>query len=133
VNIDQIKIAIIEDEIPIQMMYRLKLEREGFTVETANNGREGLRLIKYFRPQLVLLDLRMPVMSGDEMLAQMRSTSWGADISVVVLTNISRNEAPHALRFLHVDSYIVKAQFTPTQVVSHVRQVLSTLSSHKES
>jgi two-component system response regulator VicR len=62
VNIDQIKIAIIEDEIPIQMMYRLKLEREGFTVETANNGREGLRLIKYFRPQLVLLDLRMPVM-----------------------------------------------------------------------
>ena len=118
------KIAIVEDETPIQVMYKLKLEREGFDVAVASNGFEGLRLIEEFRPHLVLLDLRMPGMGGDEMLARLRDTEWGGDVHVVVLTNISKNEAPHALRFLKVDRYIVKAQYTPSQVVMIAKDVL---------
>ncbi len=118
------KIAIIEDELPILSMYRLKLEREGFLVETATNGLEGLELAERFKPDLILLDLRMPVMSGDEMLTALRATEWGAGIRVVVLTNISRSEAPHALRFLNVERYIVKAQFTPSQVVEIAKSIL---------
>lgn len=118
------KIAIIEDEQPIQFMYKLKLEREGFTVATASNGKEGLRITRNFRPDLILLDLRMPEMSGDEMLARLRQTDWGSSIRVIALTNISKNEAPQALRFLDVDRYIVKAHFTPSQVVAVVYEVL---------
>ena len=118
------KIAIVEDEQPIQFMYKLKLEREGFTVATASNGKEGLRLARTFRPDLILLDLRMPEMSGDEMLARLRQTDWGCGIRVIALTNISKNEAPQALRFLDVDRYIVKAHFTPSQVVAIVYEVL---------
>ena len=106
-------------------MYKLKLEREGFTVGVASNGREGLRLARSFRPDLLLLDLRMPEMSGDEMLARMRQTDWGCDIRVIVLTNISKNEAPQALRFLDVDRYVVKAHYTPSQVVAVVCEVLN--------
>lgn len=105
-------------------MYKLKLEREGFLVATASSGWEGLKVAHEFLPDLLLLDLRMPGMDGDEMLARLRRTDWGCDMRVIVLTNISRNEAPQALRFLNVDRYVVKAHYTPTQVVALVYEVL---------
>lgn len=118
------KIALIEDDSNLQYMYKLKLEVERFEVATADNGQEGLRLVKEFQPDLILLDLRMPVMDGAEMLARLRQEEWGSDIRVIVLTNISRDEAPQALRFLNVDRYIVKAHSTPAQVVEVIREVL---------
>lgn len=117
-------IAIIEDEKPIAQLYKMKFELEGFAVSTAQNGHDGFKLVREKSPDLVLLDLRMPNMSGDEMLAKMRATAWGADIRVVILTNLSRDEAPAALRFLGVERYIVKANHTPAQVVAIVREVL---------
>lgn len=117
-------IAVVEDEAPIQLMYKMKLEREGFRVATASNGREGLEVAKELHPALMLLDLRMPSMSGDAMLERMRATEWGKDIRVVILTNISKDEAPAVLRLLNVDRYVVKAHCTPTQVVEIVREVL---------
>ena len=113
------KIAIIEDEPAINEMYRMKLDLEGFDVITAFNGEEGLALVKKHKPDLILLDIKMPVMSGDEMLEKLRSTEWGAKMRVVILTNISRDEAPHNLRLLHVDRYIVKAQ-----IVTLVREII---------
>ena len=80
-------------------MYKMKLSSAGYAVETAHNGQEGLELLNNFRPQLILLDLKMPIMSGDEMLAKLRETEWGAEIRVIVLTNISRDEAPRNLQF----------------------------------
>jgi two-component system response regulator AdeR len=118
------KIALIEDDLNLQNMYKLKLELEGYQVALAANGLEGLKVIEAFMPDLVLLDLRMPVMSGDEMLAKLREKEWGSDIRVIVLTNISKNEAPQSLRFLSVDRYIVKAHSTPAQVVETIEEVM---------
>jgi DNA-binding response OmpR family regulator len=120
----QYKIAIIEDDVPIRQMYKFRLENDGYQIKTAGDGLEGLKLIEEYCPHLVLLDLRMPVMSGDEMLQRLREKEWGADIRVIILTNISKNEAPHALRFLNVDRYIVKAHYTPHQVTEIVKEVL---------
>lgn len=117
-------IAIIEDEIPIAQLYKLKFEIEGFTVHVAHDGMRGLQLIKSTQPDLVLLDLRMPRMNGDEMLMNLRGTKWGADVRVVILTNLSRQEAPASLRLLNVERYVVKANHTPAQVVAIVREVL---------
>lgn len=118
------KIAIIEDESVIAAMYRFKFELKGYEVYLANNGQDGLAMVEQQRPDLILLDLRMPVMSGDEMLAKLRATDWGSNIRVIVLTNISKSEAPQALRFLNVDRYIVKAHHTPSQVLEIVEEVL---------
>mgnify|MGYP001597285620 FL=1 len=120
----QPKAVVVEDDHDLQYLYQLKLEREGFEVATASNGLEGLEIIKKFQPDIVLLDLMMPVMSGSEMLALLRAQSWGSDVRVIILTNISRDEAPQALRFLHVDRYIVKAHHTPAQIINIVHEVL---------
>jgi two-component system, OmpR family, response regulator AdeR len=118
------KILLVEDDLNLQNMYKLKLELEKYEVAVAANGLEGLRLSESFMPDLILLDLRMPVMSGDEMLAKLREKEWGSDIRVIVLTNISKNEAPQSLRFLSVDRYIVKAHSTPGQVVETIEEVM---------
>lgn len=122
---DGVKIALVEDDLNLQNMYKLKLEIEGFTVKTAGDGNQGLQLCAAFQPDLLLLDLRMPIMDGEKMLTRLRQTEAGSRIRVIVLTNISRNEAPQSLRFLSVDRYIVKAHSTPAQVVDVIREVLS--------
>lgn len=119
------KIVVVEDEPAIRELYKAKLSLSGYEVRTANNGREGLALIESFRPELVLLDIRMPEMNGDEMLQRLRETEWGADIHVVILTNLSKDEAPTMLRFLNVDRYVVKAHHTPKQIVDIVSEVLA--------
>lgn len=119
------KICIIEDDKTIAAMYQFKLERRDYDVRIAYDGHEGLALIKDFAPEIVLLDLRMPVMSGDVMLEKLRAAAWGGAIRVIVLTNISKAEAPQKLRFLNVDRYVVKAHHTPTQVVNIVDEVLA--------
>lgn len=118
------KIAVVEDEPSICEMYRMKLSANGYEVKTAHDGKEGLELAESFKPDLILLDLMMPVMTGGEMLAKLRETDWGADVRVIILTNISRDEAPKGLQFLHVDRYIVKAHHTPAQVLEIVETIL---------
>ena len=106
-------------------MYRYKLETEGFKVYVASDGVEGYRLAEEVVPDVVLLDIRMPHMNGDEVLAKVREQTWGAKMRVIILTNLSKDEAPSMLRLLHVDRYIVKAHYTPSQVVKIVNEVIS--------
>lgn len=120
----QLKIAVIEDDLPICQMYEFKLKLSGYDVRAAHDGKEGLELCKEFKPDMILLDIRMPVMNGDEMLEKVRSKNWGANMRVIILTNISRDEAPMNLRLLNVDRYIVKAHHTPSQVINIIREVL---------
>lgn len=119
------KIAIVEDDLAIAQMYRLKFEAEGYKVEIAENGKLGLALCEEMKPDLVLLDLMMPEMNGDEMLEKMRSTDWGKDIKVIILTNVGQQEAPDQLQKLHVSAYVVKAEMTPKQVAELAKKELS--------
>jgi DNA-binding response OmpR family regulator len=118
----KLKIAVIEDEKPILDMYLLKLIASGFEAKGAQDGEEGLSLIKSLRPDMILLDLRMPKMSGQELLSKLRQT--GDSTLVIVLTNLSPNEASLDMRLLKVEKYIVKAHSTPSQVVEEVKSSL---------
>lgn len=117
------KIAIIEDDQAISQMYRIKFESEGFIVETAENGKLGLELIENMRPDIILLDLMMPEMGGDEMLTRLRKEPWG-DIPVIILTNMGEQEIPDSVKELGVKKYILKADMTPKQVVDLVKTQL---------
>lgn len=118
------KIAIIEDDTAISQMYRMKFEAEGFQVETAENGKLGLGLAEEMKPDIILLDLMMPEMNGDEMLAKLRATDWGKEIKVIILTNMGEQEAPATLKDLGVEAFIVKADMTPRQVAELVKEHL---------
>lgn len=119
------KIAIIEDEVAIRQMYAMKLYFSGYTVVEAGDGEEGLIVIEKEAPDLILLDLRMPKMAGDEMLRELRNTEWGKDTPVIILTNISKDEAPRTLWHLGISDFIIKANSTPKSVVEHIEHVLS--------
>ena len=119
------KIAIIEDDQAISQMYRFKFEAEGYTVQTAENGKLGLELAKTMKPDIILLDLMMPEMNGDEMLAKLRATTSGKSIKVVILTNMGEQEIPEAVKKLNVAAVILKADMTPRQVAELVKQQLS--------
>jgi DNA-binding response OmpR family regulator len=121
------KVAIIEDNQPIREMYDMKLKSSGYEVHTASNGQEGIELLEKIRPDLVLLDIRMPIMNGDEMLAKLRETDWGSLLKVIILTNLSKDEAPSILKFLNVERYIVKAHYTPSQVLNIIDEVFNNM------
>lgn len=118
------KIAIIEDDHSILEMYTLKFEVEDFEVVTALNGELGLELIEAAKPDLILLDLMMPKMDGAHMLKELRNKPWGKNIPVIILTNISGDEAPEILSELNVIDYIIKANSTPQAVLDKVKSVL---------
>lgn len=118
------KIAIIEDDPVIRQMYLMKFEADGFEVKTAENGQEGVALVEKFSPDIVLLDVSMPVMTGDEALTEIRAHDWGKTVPVMILTNLGKEEAPKSLVRLGIHSYIVKADLTPRQVVDRVKKAL---------
>lgn len=118
------KIAIIEDDAVIAQMYRMKFEADRFEVQVADNGRDGVTLVEQFSPDIVLLDMQMPIMNGDEALKLIRSKDWGKTVPVMVLTNLGEEEAPKNIRSLGIESYIVKADLTPRQVVERVKTTL---------
>lgn len=118
------KIAIIEDDSVINQMYRMKFEADGFEVQVADNGKSGIELVEKYQPDIILLDLQMPEMNGDQALARIRAKDWGKSIPVIILTNLGAEESPKALKDLNIHSYIVKAEFTPSQVVARVKEVL---------
>jgi DNA-binding response OmpR family regulator len=119
------KIAIVEDDVAISQMYRIKFEAEGYQVDTAENGKIGLALIEDMKPDMVLLDLMMPEMDGEEMLTKLRATSWGKNIKVIILTNMGESEAPATIRELNVEAFILKANMTPRQVAELVKEHLN--------
>jgi CheY-like chemotaxis protein len=117
-------IAIIEDDQAIAQMYRMKFESEGFSIEVAADGKSGLKMVSNHMPDLILLDVRMPEMNGAEALKHIRKLPGGQDVPVIVLTNLGQQEAPKDLAALGIESYIIKADLTPSQVVEQVKKTL---------
>ncbi|MBA3758123.1 response regulator [Candidatus Saccharibacteria bacterium] len=119
------KIAIIEDDISLADMYKIKLESAGYECIVAYDGQAGLDMIYTTKFDLVLLDLMLPQMTGSEVLANYRKTENGKDTKVIILTNISEYEAPDGLYELGILRYMVKANYTPSQVVVVVQEALA--------
>lgn len=119
------KIAIIEDDQAIAQMYRFKFETEGYDVQTADNGKLGLELIETMKPDIILLDLMMPEMTGDQVLKKLRATDWGKNVKVIVLTNMGEQEIPDSIKKLGVSGVILKADKTPRQVAELVKVAVS--------
>ncbi|MBO5973952.1 MAG: response regulator transcription factor [Clostridia bacterium] len=113
-------VLIVEDESNIRELLRMYLEQEGYTVESAQNGSEGLRTFKRVHPDLVLLDLMMPVMDGNQMIRELRTFS---KTPVIMLTAKGEMMDKVAGLELGADDYITKP-FEMREVMARVKAVL---------
>lgn len=120
----QQKIIIVEDNMNLAEIYKTRLEAVGYTCFLAYNGITALYFIQKEIPDLVLLDLMIPDIAGDQVLATMRKTDWGRNIPVFVISNLNESEAPANLRSLGIDGYIVKANMTNDMIEGVVRDTL---------
>jgi len=118
------RILCIEDEPEMIDLICLILGRRGYDVQGAAGGVEGLRLVREIRPDLVLLDLMMPIMDGWEVYQQMKADESTRDIPVIVVTAKAQNiDKVLALHIAKVDDYIAKP-FSPQELLESVEKVL---------
>lgn len=121
---DNKTIIIVEDNQALAEIYKTRLELLNYTCFVAYNGITGLYFIQKEIPDLVLLDLMIPDISGEQVLHTMRNTSWGREIPVYVISNLNESEAPQTLRALGISGYSVKANMSDDTVDRIVNGIL---------
>lgn len=117
-------ILLAEDEPTIQRLVRTYFERDGYTVYTANNGEEAIKLFKEVKIDLVCLDIMMPIMDGFEVTKIIRASS---DVPIIVMTALQSEEDILKGYSLHVDDYITKP-FNPKVLLAKVNNLMLRLS-----
>ncbi len=120
------KILAVDDEKHIVRLVQVNLERQGYEVVTANDGKEALEKVESERPDLVVLDVMMPYMDGFEVLQNLRRNSSTRDIPVIMLTAKAQDADVFKGWQSGVDCYLTKP-FNPMELVSFVKRIFSSL------
>lgn len=125
--LDQQRILLlVEDELSLQETLSEQLSELGCTILKARDGREGFQLALTHKPHLILLDIIMPNMDGIEMLDMVRKTAWGAEIPVIILTNVDPGEETmKRIMNLGVSFYFIKSNITPDKLRGTVSDILN--------
>lgn len=125
INADKKKILIVEDEMPLADALEIKFTQAGFQVFKAVNGQEGLNAISNNKPDVILLDLMMPVMDGKTMLSKLRAMPGGKEIPVLVLTNAGDIESMNETKtYYNAIDFLIKSNVNPDDVVEKVKSVV---------
>lgn len=119
------KILIVEDDPLISRMYQTVFKFEGFDVDMARNGEEGIEKLKKDKPSLILLDVMMPKMSGIDVLREVKDDPKTQNIPVVVLTNLSGMKDAETALSMGAVKFIVKSKNKPKQIVAQIKEVLA--------
>lgn len=118
------KILIVEDEISIINPLQIKLKKEGFQVLTADNGKKGLAVALKERPDLILLDIVMPVMDGLTMLEKLKEDKIGRKINIVILTNLTQLGGEQSFDKRQVADYLVKSEWKIDDLIKKIRLIV---------
>jgi DNA-binding response OmpR family regulator len=118
------KIVIVDDNVSLADIYKTRLELLGYTCFVAYDGVAALDTIQKHLPDLVLLDLMVPKIAGDQILETMRSSDWGKDIKVLIISNLNEVDAPAGLRAQGIEGYAVKANLSNDQIDQLVDAIL---------
>lgn len=118
------KIVIVDDNASLVDIYKTRLELLGYRCYPAYDGVEALTVIEKERPSLVLLDLMVPKIAGDQILARMRASDWGKNIKVIIISNLNEVDAPQGLRQQGIEEYAVKANLVNDAIDKLVDKVL---------
>ncbi len=117
---------LVEDEQMIQDIYKKVLVEAGFTVYTASDGEQGLTEALEKHPDLMLLDISLPKMTGIEIMKRLRQDSWGETAKIVIMTNQEpTDEILNALTEGKPEYYFLKANITPEGIVLKVKEIFN--------
>ena len=118
------KILIVEDEVSISEALEMKLTHEGYQVFLAENGQVGLDLALAEKPDLILLDIVMPVMDGITMLQKFREHEAAKDTEVVVLTNSSHLDKEKSVEEFAVAGFLIKSEWKLSDLVEKIKTII---------
>lgn len=118
------KILLVEDDHTLASVYKDRLDLEGFDTLWVENGEQALSKAKEHQPDLILLDVMMPKISGFEVLDILRNTKETADIKIIMLTALSQDKNKQQAEELGADDYLVKSQVVMNDVVARVKHHL---------
>ena len=119
------KILIIEDDPLMSRMYQKIFSLEGYSVDIAGDGLEGLEKTRSLKPTLILLDIMMPKMNGLQVLEKLKLDPETKSIPVVILTNLAGSRDAEDAMLKGAVKYIVKSEYEPKQIVQMVKEILS--------
>lgn len=119
------RILMVEDDDALANVYVVRLQAEGFDVRRVANGEDALSAALTYRPDLVLLDVMMPKVSGFDVLDILRNTPETASLKVIMLTALSQESDKARARGLGVDDYLVKSQVVIADVIERVKHHLN--------
>jgi len=113
---DEVRVLLVEDDAALAQMYRVKLERDGYTVQVAGDGEEALGMLAAELPDLIFLDVRLPRMDGLAFLERLRDEPRTKNVPVVIVSNYSEDELVSRGLQLGALEYLIKSQTTPGQL-----------------
>jgi len=120
------KILIIEDNEDMRFLLESKLKEQGFDVSVAGDGKSGLKKVLKEKPKLVLLDLMLPEMNGEQVLKEIKHKKLLKKIPVIIITNKADDATKeHCLKYLGATDYLIKSNYTITQIVNRAKKFLS--------
>lgn len=119
------RILLVEDDDALSGVYVSRLQSEGFDVRRVANGEEALATALSYRPDLVVLDVMMPKVSGFDVLDILRNTPETANLKIIMLTALSQESDKERAQSLGADDYLVKSQVVIADVVERIRHHLS--------
>lgn len=119
------KILIIEDDPLMSRMYQKIFTFEGYEVEMARDGEEGIEKVRAGKPTLILLDIMMPKMNGLQVLEKLKADPDTKAIPVVMLTNLAGQQDAETALAKGAVKYIVKSEYEPKQVTNMVKEIIA--------
>lgn len=118
------KVLLVEDDEALASVYVTRLEAEGFTIRRVPNGEDALAAALEFRPDLILLDVMMPKISGFDVLDILRNTPETANMRIIMLTALSQDADKQRAMTMGVDDYLVKSQVVIADVITKIKEHL---------
>jgi DNA-binding response OmpR family regulator len=119
------KILLVEDDDALASVYLKRLQAEGFDVKRVSNGEDALASAIDYKPNLVILDIMMPKISGFEVLDIMRNTPETAKVKIVVLSALGQDSDKDRAMSLGADDYLVKSQVVISDVIEKIKHHLT--------
>lgn len=117
-------ILIIEDDKFLQSLVSKKLVEAGFEVLVSSDSKEAMKVLENQKPDLIVLDIILPIMNGFEILSMLKKDDATKNIPVIILSNLGQKEEVEKAMALGAVDFMIKVNFTPEEIVRKIKSII---------